>query len=189
MGKHPVASRRAVFLDRDGVLNRVVVRDGKPYPPASAAELEIYPDVPKACAILKEAGFLLIVVTNQPDVGRGTQTREAVEAMHARLEAELPLDHIEVCYDDGNTPSEFRKPAPGMVLKTARMFSVELPGSFLVGDRWRDVDCGIAAGCRTIFIDRGYREALRGQPDFRAGSLIEAAEIIVEHSDRSETTK
>ena len=95
MGEHEI-KRRAVFLDRDGVLNRPVVKDGLPSPPAQLSEFELYPDVAEGCARLKQAGFLLIVVTNQPDVGRGTQTREAIEAMHARLQAELPgLDAIE----------------------------------------------------------------------------------------------
>jgi D-glycero-D-manno-heptose 1,7-bisphosphate phosphatase len=179
---------RAVFLDRDGVINRAVVRAGKPYPPATVAEFELLPGVAEACAILKGLGFLLVVATNQPDVGRGTQTKEEVEAMHAAMCARLPIDRVEVCYDPGQgIPSDFRKPAPGMLLRAARELEIDLPGSFMVGDRWRDIDCGAAAGCRTIFVDYGYDEALRKTPDFRVKSLREAADVIreIEAADSS----
>ena len=172
--------KRAVFLDRDGVINRAVVRVGKPYPPASVAEFELLPGVVEACAELKAAGFLLVVATNQPDVGRGRQRREDVEAMHAKMCAALPLDRVEVCYDPGQgQPSEFRKPAPGMLVRAARALSIDLTRSFMVGDRWRDIDCGAAAGCRTIFIDYGYDEQLRTVPDFRAASLLAAVPILL----------
>ncbi len=172
--------QRAVFLDRDGVINRPVVREGKPYPPATLAEFELLPGVEEACAKLKEAGWLLIVATNQPDVGRGTQRREEVEAMHAAMGERLPIDRVEVCCDPGQgQPSDFRKPAPGMLLRAARELDIDLAQSWMVGDRWRDVDCGAAAGCRTIFIDYGYDEKLRAQPTFRAASLLEASAIIL----------
>ncbi|HEV7866411.1 MAG TPA: HAD family hydrolase [Chthoniobacteraceae bacterium] len=171
---------RAVFLDRDGVINRAAVREGKPYPPATVAEFELLPGVEEACAELKAAGFLLVVATNQPDVGRGTQRREQVEAMHAAMKSKLPIDRVEVCYDPGQgMPSEFRKPAPGMLLRAARELGIDLAGSWMIGDRWRDVDCGAAAGCRTIFIDCGYAETLRTLPEFRVRNLSEAAEIIL----------
>jgi D-glycero-D-manno-heptose 1,7-bisphosphate phosphatase len=171
--------KRAVFLDRDGVINRAVVREGKPYPPATVAEFELLPGVGEACAILKSMGFLLVVATNQPDVGRGTQTREDVEAMHAAMRSRLPIDRVEVCYDPGQgIPSAFRKPAPGMLLRAAHELQIDLPRSFMVGDRWRDIDCGAAAGCGTIFVDHGYDETLRQTPDFRVKNLREAADII-----------
>lgn len=173
---------RAVFLDRDGVINRPVVRDGLPYPPNTVEEFEIYEDVPAGCARLKEAGFILVVATNQPDVGRGTQSRAQVEAIHASMQAALPeIERVEVCYDPGgaarSTPR--RKPGPGMLLDAAEALSVALSQSFMIGDRWRDVDCGHAAGCRTVFIDRGYAEELRQQPDWIVGSFAEAVEIIL----------
>ena len=172
--------KRAVFLDRDGVINRAVVREGRPYPPASVAEFELLPGVAEACAELKAAGFLLVVATNQPDVGRGTQRREDVEAMHAKMCAALPLDRVEVCYDPGQgQPSEFRKPAPGMLLRAARELDINLTRSFMVGDRWRDIDCGAAAGCCTVFIDCGYDEPLRTAPDFRAASLLAAVPTLL----------
>lgn len=172
---------RAVFLDRDGVINRALERDGLPYPPASPGEFKIFPEVPEACRRLKQAGFLLIVATNQPDVGRGTLKQEVVETIHAEMCRRLPLDRVEVCYHPGKDLShcDCRKPKPGMLLRAAHELDIDLAQSWMVGDRWRDVDCGHAAGCRTIFIDRGYAEELKQQPDFRVKNLLEAAEIIL----------
>ena len=193
MGKHAVKSearspksevRRAVFLDRDGVINRALEREAKPYQPRSLAEFEILPEVAAACAKLKQAGFLLVVVTNQPDVGRATLKREMVETIHAEMCRQLPIDRVEVCYHPGQGTSECdcRKPKPGMLLHAARELNIDLAESWMVGDRWRDIDCGHAAGCRTIFIDRGYAEELRQKPHFSAGNLAEAADIILRES-------
>jgi D-glycero-D-manno-heptose 1,7-bisphosphate phosphatase len=179
------ATKRCVFLDRDGVLNRPVTRDGLPFPPASAEDFEIYPDAAEGCARLKEAGFVLIVVTNQPDVGRGTQSRETVNAMHAKLLAAVPaLDGIEVCYHAGSShgePCDCRKPKPGMLLRAAAKQDIDLSRSFLIGDRWRDVDCAHAAGCRAVFIDRRYREPLREKPEFVVATFREAVATILQN--------
>ena len=176
--------RRAVFLDRDGVINRALERGGLPYPPANLSEFEILPDVPAACAKLKQAGFLLVVVTNQPDVGRGTLKKEIVETIHAGMCRQLPIDRVEVCYHPGQGASDCdcRKPKPGMLLRAATELGIDLAQSWMVGDRWRDIDCGHSAGCRTIFIDRGYAEELRQKPDFSAGNLAQAADIILRES-------
>jgi D-glycero-D-manno-heptose 1,7-bisphosphate phosphatase len=179
----PIASapRRAVFLDRDGVINRALVRDGKPYPPSSQAEFEILPGVAEACAKLKQAGFLLVVATNQPDVGRGTVSQELVESLHEHMRRTLPLDRVEVCYHPGKSDSECdcRKPKPGMLLQAARELNIDLQRSFMVGDRWRDIDCGHAAGCTTILVDYNYDEPLRQRPDHRVKSLAESADVIL----------
>lgn len=173
---------RAIFLDRDGTLNAAIVRDGKPYPPATADEFILLPGVMEGCRKLHDAGYLLIVATNQPDVGRGTQRRETVEQMHARLVEELPIDHIEVCYHPGQgVICNCRKPAPGMLLHAAQTFRINLVHSWMIGDRWRDIDCGAAAGCRTIFIDNGYNESLRTIPDFTACDFREATAIVLAH--------
>jgi D-glycero-D-manno-heptose 1,7-bisphosphate phosphatase len=175
---------KAVFLDRDGVLNLPVVRDGKPYPPASVERLEIYPDAAAALARLKQAGFLLIVVTNQPDVARGTQTRAAVDAIHAAIASRLPVDEFVVCTHDDRDACDCRKPRPGMVVRAARDHGIDLARSFLVGDRWRDIECGAAAGVRSVLIDRGYRErASSTPPGYVADSLSTAADWILSVSD------
>jgi D-glycero-D-manno-heptose 1,7-bisphosphate phosphatase len=179
MGEHPLKAK-AVFLDRDGVLNEPIVREGKPYPPGSVAEWKLLPGVREACERLRAAGYLLVVVTNQPDVGRGTQQQEEVEAMHWVMCAELPLNRVEVCYHAGRGEvCDCRKPAPGMLLRAAEALEIDLARSFMVGDRWRDIDAGAAAGCRTVFIERGYSEELRAAPEFRVRDLGEAVEIIL----------
>jgi D-glycero-D-manno-heptose 1,7-bisphosphate phosphatase len=171
---------KAVFLDRDGVLNKFFLRDGVPHPPACLEELAIYPDVAEALRRLKEAGYLLIVVTNQPDIARGTQTREAVDQINAALGAALPIDEFLVCAHDDADHCACRKPKPGMVLEAASRHEVDLGRSFLVGDRWRDIDCGASAGTQTVFIERGYRErAPEHAPDFVADSLGGATEWIL----------
>jgi D-glycero-D-manno-heptose 1,7-bisphosphate phosphatase len=178
------ALRPAIFLDRDGTLNRQVIRAGKPYPPATLAEFELFPGVPEACAALAAAGYVLVVATNQPDVGRGTQSAAVVDAMHAGLRRLIPfLSHIEVCYAPGqgvDHPANYRrKPAPGMLTDAALLLDLDLGRSWMVGDRWRDIDCGQRAGVRTVFIDFGYAEALRAPPDFTVRTFPEAAHAIL----------
>jgi D-glycero-D-manno-heptose 1,7-bisphosphate phosphatase len=180
---HLQSNNRAVFLDRDGVINRAVVRDGKPYPPSNLAEMELTPGVLEAMAALRRAGFYLIVVTNQPDVARGTTRRETVEEIHDYLRRTLPLDDIKVCWDASETGSRCYKPAPGLLLDAAAEHGIDLTHSFMVGDRWRDVGAGKAAGTFTIFIEYGYQETLKDQPDATVGSLAEAVEIILSKND------
>jgi len=172
--------QRAVFLDRDGVINRAIVRDGLPYPPANAAEMEVLPGVSEALAALKARGFTLLVVTNQPDVARGTTLRAAVDEMHRVLAETLPIDRFYACFHDSADGCACRKPRPGMLLDGARDFGIDLARSYMVGDRWRDCSAGHAAGCRTVFIDYGYRERQPDNPTFRASSLADAARIILE---------
>jgi D-glycero-D-manno-heptose 1,7-bisphosphate phosphatase len=172
--------RPAVFLDRDGTLNVQVIRDGHPFAPQTVEEFQLFPEVPAACRALKAAGFALVVATNQPDVGRGTQSQAVVEAMHARLQQLVPeIDRIEVSYDPGREPSRRRKPEPGMLLDAADALGLDLARSWMVGDRWRDIDCGKRAGVRTVFIDFGYDEKLDAPPDFTAKNFAEAAQIIL----------
>ena len=175
--------RRAVFLDRDGVINRAFVRDGKPLPPPTLQELEVLPGVPEALHELKQHGFELLVVTNQPDVGRGKQSRQALDAMHQSLSASLPIDDILVCTHTDQDNCDCRKPMPGMLLEAARKHNIDLAASFMVGDRWRDIEAGYNAGCKTILIDYGYSERPPDRvPDLRVGSLREAADWIIRSS-------
>jgi len=169
---------KAVFLDRDGVLNRAIVRDGKPYPPASLAEFEILPGTEEALDKLKAAGYLLIVVTNQPDVGRGTQQKSIVEEMHEVLRTILPLDEIYVCYHGYDGECECRKPQPGMLLAAAREFKIDLKKSFMIGDRSKDIEAGKAAGCKTIFIDYQYSEKLKFLADLEIDNFQEVLSAI-----------
>ncbi len=176
---------RAVFLDRDGVLNLALVRDGKPYSPADLEELELAPGAAKALGELKAQGFKLLVVTNQPDVAKGKTTRTTVEEINRKMASELPVDEIFVCYHKDGDGCDCRKPKPGMILEGARKYNVDLAESFMVGDRWRDVEAGQNAGCRTIFIDGGYEERQPARPaDARVHSLKEAADWILQASRR-----
>ena len=175
------AGQRAVFLDRDGVINRPLIRTGKPYPPAALAEFEILSGVPEACRLLKKLGFILVVATNQPDVGRGTLAREAVETIHTWLRQQLPIARIMTCFHGGEAYGdrcECRKPQPGMLIRAAQILNIDLASSYMIGDRWRDIDCGFSAGCKTILVDWSYQEALKQPPDYRVENLLQAAKLI-----------
>jgi D-glycero-D-manno-heptose 1,7-bisphosphate phosphatase len=176
--------RRAIFLDRDGVLNRSVVRNGKPYPPASLEDLEILPGVAEALNDLRNGGFLTVVVTNQPDVATGQQSREVVEKINASLRERLCIDLIKVCFHADADNCACRKPKPGMLLEAARELGIDLSNSFLVGDRWRDIGAGHAAGCKNYFIDFQYSEKRPDKPYVAVKSLPEAAALILERNDR-----
>jgi D-glycero-D-manno-heptose 1,7-bisphosphate phosphatase len=177
--------RRAVFLDRDGVLNEALIRNGKPVGPTQLAELRIPPGTAEALARLKERDFLLLVVTNQPGVARGVQKRDTVEQMTRRLRAELPLDDVLTCFHDDHDNCDCRKPRPGLVTRAAQQYGIDLGRSYLIGDRWRDVDAGSNAGCKTIWIDHGYVEqAPASAPDARVGSLPEAVDWILGEPSR-----
>jgi len=170
---------RAVFLDRDGVITRALVRDGKPYAPLSRSDVAIVPGVPDALDRLRRAGLLLILVTNQPDVARGRASRAEVEAIHAGLRATLPLDDIHVCYHDDADECACRKPAPGMLYAAAVVHQIALSRSYLVGDRWRDIAAGRRAGCTTILVDGGHDEPVDVEPDARVPDLSRAAAWIL----------
>ena len=170
---------KAVFLDRDVVINRAMVRDGKPYPPVNLAALEILPGVGAAMQLLHDAGWLLIVVTNQPDVARGTTPRTEVEAINNYLQQCLPIDEFRTCYHDSSDGCECRKPLPGAILAAAKIYDIDLTASYMVGDRWRDTEAGERAGCKTIFIDYGYAEKQPDNVTYRVQSLVEATNIIL----------
>jgi D-glycero-D-manno-heptose 1,7-bisphosphate phosphatase len=171
--------RPAIFLDRDGVLTRSEIRGGRPYAPRRLEDFEILADAPAALSALAAAGFALVVVTNQPDVGNGLVERGVVEQMHARLAAALPLDAIKACWHRQDEGCGCRKPAPGMLLEAAAELGLDLAASVMIGDRWSDVAAGRAAGCRTVFIDRFYGERRPDSPDLIVGSLGEAARSIL----------
>jgi D-glycero-D-manno-heptose 1,7-bisphosphate phosphatase len=171
--------RRAVFLDRDGVINRAVLRDGKPYPPANLASLEILPGVRDAMHLLRAAGWLLVVVTNQPDVARGITSATEVEAINLFLQQHLPIDEFRTCYHDSDDGCSCRKPLPGALIAAACIHGIDLESSYMVGDRWRDTEAGERAGCKTIFLDYGYDEKQPEKFNHRVHSLAEAANIIL----------
>lgn len=174
------ALRRAVFLDRDGVLNEPVVIDGRPHPPEAAGDLVVRPDTIEACEQLHQAGLLLVVVTNQPDIARGQQTLEAVEAINSELRRRLPLDDVRVCPHDDEDHCACRKPEPGLLVDGAAAWNIDLGQSVMVGDRWRDVEAGKRAGCAVVLIKRDYAEKPAGaDADLVVATLHEAVPWIL----------
>jgi D-glycero-D-manno-heptose 1,7-bisphosphate phosphatase len=168
--------QRCVFMDRDGVIIRTYVHDGKPYAITAYEDLDILDGVADAIGKLKEAGYMMIVVSNQPDVAAGKVSRDVVETINADLMKKLGLDEIKTCYD---STAPCYKPKPGMLMEAAEDHDVDLEHSYMVGDRWRDIGAGKAAGCMTIFIDKGYSEQAPDHPDHIVGALPEAVELIL----------
>ena len=176
--------RPAVFLDRDGVLVIPEIRNGRTYAPITTETFRLYDSAAQNLERLRGSGYLLVVVTNQPDVGRGIIAPEVLEAMHRRLIAELPLDMIRTCVHDGKDGCACRKPKPGMLLAAAKLLNIELGASFMVGDRASDVEAGCMAGCRTVFIDHGYLEPKPAQCTFWVRSLGEAVDAMLNFADQ-----
>ena len=175
-------AKAAVFLDRDGVLNEAIRCDGKPYPPRDLGQFAITAGARASLDALKREGFLLVVVTNQPDVARGRVSRAEVDAINAKLAGCLPLDAIEVCEHDDKEHCDCRKPKPGMILRAQQKLDIDLARSFMVGDRWRDIEAGRRAGCRTVLIGEGYGEPFPCAPTVKVVSLPRAASWIIEQS-------
>jgi len=174
-------TRPAVFLDRDGTLNVQIVRVGRPFAPERLADFRLFDGAAAGCRALKAAGYLLVVATNQPDVGRGLVAQAVIESMHAELQRLIPeIDRVEVSYDPGRgEESRRRKPAPGMLLDAAQALGIDLTRSWMIGDRWRDVECGKAAGVRTVLIDFGYDERLPSPPDRVVKTFPEAVQEVL----------
>jgi D-glycero-D-manno-heptose 1,7-bisphosphate phosphatase len=171
--------RRAVFLDRDGVINANLERDGRPVAPTRLADFKLLPGVEDAVRRLKQRGYLVIVITNQPDVANGLTERATVEAMHDVIRARLLIDDIKACFHNDAAGCDCRKPKPGLILAAAAEHHIDLAQSYMVGDRWRDVAAGRAAGCRTIFVDYSYPQDGPNLPDLVVKSLPEAAAIVL----------
>jgi D-glycero-D-manno-heptose 1,7-bisphosphate phosphatase len=175
------AQSKAVFLDRDGVLNEAIVRDGKPFSPMTVDEVVVPADVPGALERLRQSGFRLIMVTNQPNIARRSQSREAVCAINDYLRDKLQLDAAEMCEHDDADNCDCRKPKPGMLLRAAHRDNIGLSASFMIGDRWRDIEAGRRAGCRTILLGEGYGEDLKSKPDTVVETLSSAVDWILAH--------
>lgn len=175
---------RAVFLDRDGVLTIPEFRNGRSFAAQTLETFQFYPNAADAVNQLKSAGFIVIVVTNQPDVGAGIIPRHLIDTMHERLRAAMPVDDVEVAIETrdqaGGLPTDRRKPGIGMLMSAAKRWNIDLNSSYMVGDRASDVEAGRAAGCTSVFIDLGYTSELvaTGQA-VTVNSVGEAAAWIV----------
>ena len=173
----------AIFLDRDGVINEVVLELGKPNPPSSLEELRFLPGVIEATHTLSNAGFKIIIVTNQPDVSTGKQTRAVVESMNRFVTESMPIDSIRVCYHLDEDRCDCRKPLAGMLLDAAKELDLDLSKSYMIGDRWKDIEAGKNAFCRTIWIESRYREKKPDDPWAVVSSLLEASQIILSQTN------
>ena len=179
MGQAPAAGRVAAFLDRDGVLNEAILRGGKPRPPASVGDLVIRPGVRSACTSLRNFGVLLLVVTNQPDIARGQATWDEVDAINQHLITELGLDAALVCPHDDADGCDCRKPKPGLLLRAAEQFGVDLGRSVMVGDRDRDIEAGRRAGVTTVWVRSDYPEGVPDRPDHVVDGLVEVVPLLI----------
>lgn len=172
-------SQKAIFFDRDGVLVKSLMREGKPYAARTLSEFEIVPAFQESMEKLRRAGFLLIVTTNQPDITTGKNSWETIDEMHRRMDLIFRLDGYEVCPHTDLDQCDCRKPKPGLLTRAAQRENVDLARSWMVGDRWRDIDAGRAAGCRTIWIETEYKEKKPAGYDAKVKDLAEAAEYIL----------
>ena len=169
--------KKAVFLDRDGVLNRPNIIDGKPYAPKKVKDFIIYSEVYEVLNNLKNNLYKLIVVTNQKDVGRGITSMKVLNTMHNKLKSFLPIDDIKVCICIDEC--DCYKPNPGMILEAQKEWNIDIEKSYIIGDSWRDIGAGINAGCKTILIDRKYNMPMLYKPDYIVNSLKEAESKIL----------
>ena len=169
---------KAILLDRDGVINNIFIENGLPHSPSSFEKLKILPGVKDSIIIFKKLKFFCLMVTNQPDVTRGKIEKETVIKINNFLKENLKLDDIFVCYHDDHDNCECRKPKSGLLLKAAEKWNLDLKKSFMIGDRWKDIEAGNSAGCQTIFLDYNYNEKKPSDPSFVSNSLLNAAKII-----------
>jgi len=176
---------KAVFFDRDGVLNKALIRNGQPHSPEHLEEFEFSCGAAEALCSLKRAGFLLIVATNQPNVARRLQQQSDVEIIHEKLKSSLPLDDVRICYHDDYHHCSCRKPEPGLLLSAARDWEVRLSDSYMIGDRWKDMEAGRRAGCKTIFLEHSYNGNEPRIADYYANSILEAAKWILVQGNSS----
>ena len=170
--------KKAVFLDRDGVINKAFIKNGLPESPNSLSELEILPGVKESISRLKKLNFICLVVTNQPDVQRGKIKKNTIIKMNNFLKKKIELDDIFVCYHDDQDNCNCRKPKPGLLLQASKKWNVDLKKSFLVGDRWRDIQAGKKVGCTTIYLDYNYKDIKPKNPNFTTDTLLNAVYII-----------
>ena len=171
-------NQKAVFLDRDGVLNECFVKNGKPYPPKTFKEFKTFTFLQDVLFNFKNKGYLTIVVTNQPDPARGKLSKKNIMGMHEFLLENYAIDDIFVCWHANDGECFCRKPLPGMLIEASEKYKINLKKSYLIGDRWRDIDAGNSVGCKTIFIDYKYNEKLNSKPKYLVKSLLETMHLI-----------
>ena len=176
--------RKAIFLDRDGVINKIFIKNNLPFSPPSFDLLEILPGVKESIKRLKKLNFICLLITNQPDVSRGKIEKETVIKMNNYLKDEIKLDDVFVCYHDDDDNCKCRKPKPGLLLAACKKWNIDLKRSYMIGDRWKDIEAGRSVGCKTILIDYNYKETKPKNPNFTTDSLLNSVYIIEKIQDR-----
>jgi len=171
--------KKAIFLDRDGVLNKLVMNNGKGRAPYNLEDFDLYPGVIEACHKIKKSDFLTIIVTNQPDVARGWVPRESVEIINNKIKELLPIDDIKICFHTNEDNCLCRKPMPGMILDAAAAWGIDLKNSYMIGDRFGDIAAGVSAGCMTFLVGPGDEQGSFPEPNYKVDSLFEAVNIIL----------
>jgi D-glycero-D-manno-heptose 1,7-bisphosphate phosphatase len=169
-------SQKSVFLDRDGVINKIVYRDGKPTSPRNIEEFEFEEGVEAALSRLDAQGFKLFVVTNQPELARGLLTKESLCVMTERILSLLKIEEVRICPHDNDDDCRCRKPQPGMLVELAHKYELSLKESYIVGDNWKDSCAGRSAGCKSIILNRSYN--LEDPADWRVPDLGGAVDLI-----------
>ena len=174
-----INNKKAIFLDRDGVINKLIMRGGKAQAPYTLEEFSLFPGVEEACLKIKEFDYLTIIVTNQPDVARGWVKSESVELINKKIMELLPIDDIKICFHTNSDNCLCRKPMPGMLMEAALHWGIDLQQSYMIGDRYGDISAGVNAGCKTILVGQGDAKGNHPNPDHMADSLLEAVSIIL----------
>jgi D-glycero-D-manno-heptose 1,7-bisphosphate phosphatase len=178
-----VTGKTAVFLDRDGVLCEAIVRDdGKPYAPTRFEDFALVADGAQQVARLRAAGLLALVFTNQPEIANGLLQPAELERMHAVLRTQMAVDDIYVCPHGKNDGCACHKPLPGMLTAAAREWRVDLEQSFVIGDRWRDIDAGRAVGCFTVLLERPYSACTTA--NVAVADLASAVDLVLDRVGR-----
>lgn len=172
-------NQKAVFFDRDGVINKSIVKNNKPYPPSSISEFVWNGNIIEIIEKLNQKGYKTIIFTNQPDVARGTQSLEKVEEIHDKIKKETLIDEIYSCYHDSQDNCDCRKPKPGMLLSAQKKYGINLKQSYVIGDRWKDIEAGKQVGCKTIFIDYNYDEKISSKPDYTVANINAVERILL----------
>ena len=171
--------KKAIFLDRDGVLSKTSLVNGKSFAPRNLRDFKLYSDSTQSVKKLKSIGFMVFVVTNQPDVGKKLISRSTLEQMHNKLKKKTHVDGIYVCVHRQDENCYCRKPNPGMILDAAKKHHIDWKKSFVVGDRASDIEAGQKANCRTIFLKKKYYENAPTKQEATFLNLREATNYIL----------
>jgi D-glycero-D-manno-heptose 1,7-bisphosphate phosphatase len=175
---------KSVFFDRDGIINKALVKNNKPYSPLTVKEFKFTDYIKLGCEALERAGFFLFIVTNQPEISRGNLQQNELNLINLLIYQTLPVKEILVCPHSHEDLCSCRKPSAKMISDAANSYNIDLKNSWLIGDRWKDIDCGFKAGCKTIFVDYNYDEILKEKPNFIVSSVSSAINIILEESKK-----